>query len=199
MSESHPKSEEVYVEVGPGLAPAVVTGSRTFEDGRMYIGVDSAEGDYMATAEGDYGQQVQRKLAALATKMASERPGERIAFIEGDGKQLPLADDSVKEVYMANILTAPQRPSDRRKLLSEAYRVLEDDGTAVVKVTWDAWMWPKDEVAKWVEKASLNVSMVAEAGTDEYTALEKTYGASEGQGDDGYYIVAGKHSSELAK
>lgn len=196
MSESQPKTDEIYVEVGPGLTPAAITGSRTFEDGRMYLGIDSAEGDYMATSEGDYGRQVRNSLASLAVETSVERPGERITFIEGDGKHLPIADGSVREVYMANVLTAPQRPSERRKILSEARRVLEEDGTAVVKVTWDTWMWPKDEVAGWMEKAGLKISNVAEAGTDEYTDLEKIYGASHEQNGDSYYIVADKHDVE---
>jgi hypothetical protein len=197
MSEQHPTPREVFLEIGPGLTPAAITGSRTFEDGRMYVGIDSSEGDYMATAEGGYGRQVQNQLAVLATKMAVERPDEQIVFMEGNGKHLPLADHSVKEVYMANVLTAPQRPSYRRRLLSEASRVLQDDGSIVVKVSWDAWMWPKDEVTGWMNSVGLKVASVAAAGTEEYAALEQTYGISQHQSSQSYYIVGGK--SALAK
>lgn len=192
MSEQQLTPKEVFVEIGPGLAPAAVSGSRSFNDGRMYVGIDSAEGDYMSTAEGDYGRQVQNQLATLATRMTVERPNEHITFLEGDGKQLPLPDGSAKEVYIANVLTAPQRLSYRRRLLSEASRILQDDGEAVVKVTWDAWMWPKDEVTGWIENAGLKVSLVAEAGTKAYAELEDIYGVSQEQSSESYYIVAGK-------
>lgn len=191
--DRHP---ELFVEIGFGTNPAALAGSRTFNDDRAYFGIDAAKGKYDHVATGnEYGQEVARCMADLAMRASSERPNENIEFALGDGRNLPQDDNSVDELYMANVLTAPMAGADRarRELLQEATRVLKDNGKLVVKVSWDAWLDTPEYISSKISRAGLTVTQVIEDTDEKFKVLEDEYGKSEGiDKPTGYFVIAEK-------
>lgn len=56
----------------------------------------------------------------------------RLAWIDGRTNLLPLADRSVKCVFLNEVLSEFWEVSERERLLNEVYRVLEPDGRALI-------------------------------------------------------------------
>lgn len=198
------KPTEVYVEIGYGTDPSSLSGNRVYEDGKVYIGVDAAEGDYARTEAGNYGELVRQKASELQQRAKTEKPSQNINFIIGDGRQPPLPTGSVKEVYMANVLTAPMRPNDKRALLAEISRTLEPNGELVIKVSWDVWMWPEEEreIEQLVRRAGLDVigHVSATSHEEEFEILEEQYGTTQAADKPiGYYVIAQNKGHQAAE
>lgn len=188
----HTSKTELYVEVGHGLAPAAAANGRRFDGNRAYLGIDNLDGDYSHVEGKSYGKQVAERLAKIVTKITTEKPGEHIIFSSADGRNLPLADGTATEVYMANVLTSSIPRWHRHELIKEAARVLKPGGTVVTKMSWDPeWLYPRYEAASWLQDAGLTIDEITGLSDSErFNELEDIYGISEHQNPDSYYVIA---------
>ena len=187
--------KEIFLEIGGGLDSAAINGNRSFEGNKIYIGVDAARGNYHTQDRQDYGEAVRAETADMHQQIQHEKPDENIHFIFAEGEHLPLPNDSVQEVYMANVVTAPLTHNARTDLLLDVNRVLLPDGKLVLKVNWDVWMWPKEEIKQIIEAAGFGQCEIIDSMTDEanFVQLETTYGASAGiDTPTGYFVTATK-------
>ena len=174
--EQSPESPErlddkfVYLEYGPGLTPSAPREANPFRDNRYYIGIDI--GSDSSTIEGrNYGEaaaaalpefqrrvnKVRRRTVMEFLKRAPKPQKENIQFMRGNARELPLPEQSVDEIYMSNVLTAPQSHEDQLQLLDEATRVLKPNGEIVIKCNWDRALWPPEAVEGLLIEAGLRI------------------------------------------
>lgn len=137
-SPEKPAQPHIFLEVGIGPWPSVPRTSREFKGLDKYVGVELHDISYSSL---DNFQNARDNVEA------SGREDENIAFVNADGTNLPFADDVVHEVLMSDLLNSDldrqnKRPgqerteiiaSVRNTLITEAYRVLEPNGTLVLR------------------------------------------------------------------
>jgi len=178
----------VFVEIGYGLDPSVVLGNRTFRN-KQYIGVETAVGQYGNTDS--YPDAVRRKTARLRGEIGLIRPGEHIDFRLTDGR-LPVGNNSVREIYAANVLNAPGVIDDKLELLGEIRRILEPNGTVVLRVNWEQDTWPEAKTTELLRSNGFTVWQCLGRHACAYARLDEQYGAQkEVAAPPGYYVVAG--------
>jgi SAM-dependent methyltransferase len=127
-----------------------------------------------------------------------KRPGEHIHFMVADGRRLPFADKSVREVFLSNILNADADVDDdvRQQLLGEAHRVLEKDGYLVVRVNWNRDDWHVEDMDKALDEHNFGTVRTVRAEDPEYARLEAQYGTpGEVIAPEGYYLIARRNSN----
>ncbi|MEK7152750.1 MAG: methyltransferase domain-containing protein, partial [Patescibacteria group bacterium] len=140
---------------------------------------------------GDYPAAVRSQMSQFAEQAARERRGQYISFLMGDGGRLPFPDRSVGEIFMSNLLNANIGDKARHTILTEAQRVIEDEGNVVIRANWHTDVWPHDKMIDLVSNY-LDVPRSVEADDREYQRLDAQYGApSEVAAPDGYYLIAG--------
>ncbi|HEY2004264.1 MAG TPA: methyltransferase domain-containing protein [Candidatus Saccharimonadia bacterium] len=177
LAEPSPKSPEqlddkfVYLEYGPGLTPSAPREANPFTGNRHYIGIDigsdsstidgrnygEAASDALPVFQRRVNEAVQRRTVMEFIKRAPKPGKENIQFMRGNARTLPLPDQSVDEIYMSNVLTAPQSPDEQLQLLAEAIRVLKPNGEIVVKCNWDRDLWPPETVEELLRSAGLRI------------------------------------------
>jgi len=178
----------IYAEVGYGLDPSAILGNRSFRNKR-YIGVETAVGQYGDTDS--YPDAVRRKTAMLRSEIGRLRPDEHIEFCLTDGK-LPFDDDSVREVYAANVLNAPGDIEDKLDLLREIRRVLEPDGAVIARVNWEQDAWPSVKTSELLTDSGFVVWQCLDYRACAYSRLDEQYGLQqEVAAPPGYYVIAG--------
>jgi len=180
----------VYVEIGFGMDAAAIRGNRKF-DKRQYIGFDAVVGHYALEGDTPYPDALREEVETLNRRVASERPGEHIQFNVADGENLDLPDGSVREVFMSNVLNAPDiLLAAKRKLISESARVLEKGGRLVVRVNWHQDDWTPRMVTALLEDSNMWVINAAAPGDAIHRTLEKQYGTPQTvQAPEGYYMI----------
>ena len=113
--------KRVFVEVGTNIIPVPFIGGKSFEHD-TYIGVDVKE------------ENARKARENSDHRFASET--KNIFFLNADAKKLPLADDSVDELYMGNLIGDPGVTQKEKEIFfKEASRVLKNEGRLVVKET----------------------------------------------------------------
>lgn len=186
-------NSEVYLEIGYGTDPAALRGNRTFTDGRVYLGVDAADGDYYTASGTGYGDEVLRATSAFRDWAAVERPGEDIRFAIGDASSLPLPDLSVHEVYAANFINAPIPSETKHAAVEDAKRSLKIGGLLVARVNWDHEFHPSLEIEKFLAIHGLFVWGNVKAEDSKYAELEETFGTPlDIDPATGYMVIAEK-------
>jgi SAM-dependent methyltransferase len=218
LRESHEATvggRDIFVEIGPGLTPSAPRpGSNPFTGNNYYVGVDA--GRDSSTIEGhNYGEVAGAALPVLNRITKKQYPGQNVSFIAAEASDLPFADKSVKDVYMANVLTAPPKITDEQlnklteeqiqqihreqqlQLLREIKRVLRPDGGLVVKCDWDMDLWPADTVKELLEEAGLRIDERIEAKPGNpypLMVMNSRYGQRQ-LGIKGYFFRASKPES----
>lgn len=160
----------VYLEYGPGLTPSAPREANPFTGNRYYLGVDigsdssSIDGRNYGEAAADALPEFQRRVnkqkhrtVMQFLKRAPKPHKENIQFMRGNARNLPLPEQSVDEIYMSNVLTAPQSHKEQLQLLAEAVRVLKPNGEIVVKCNWDRNLWPPETVEELLREAGLRI------------------------------------------
>ncbi|HTB48572.1 MAG TPA: methyltransferase domain-containing protein [Verrucomicrobiae bacterium] len=185
---------EVYLEVGYGTDPSALRGNRSFTESKLYLGVDAAEGNYYSAVNGqEYGPAVRDAIRGFQDYVRAERPQEDIRFVIGDATCLPLANESVGECYMADVLNAPLLVDTKRTLIKEAERVLKPGAKLIVKISWDYFLFPPEEVERKLRETGLLVRNRINGGGKEFQEMEAVFGTSTGlPAGVGYYVVAEK-------
>ncbi len=194
--ETNPEPKEIYLEIGPGLDPSALRGTNTYAGNKFYVGLDLASDESRQyTPDRTYGEEVKLQTPALQEEAKLQRPDENIFFVEGKGQALPLRDQSVQEIYAANVLTAPQDDDNRIKLLHEMGRVLKDDGELIIKVDWDTEAWDKNHVVDMLITSGFELDKIISFDEDplEYQQIETQRGKSQLHNEpEGYFIFVRK-------
>jgi len=112
---------KVFLEVGPWRLPAAATSSRHFTGNNVYIGLEHNSGIYHdPTMFNEQKQHVGERLKQ-----------ENIHLIQGDGREMPLPDASVHEVFMGNVLNGIAE-EDIVPILREVNRVMDGTGPLII-------------------------------------------------------------------
>jgi hypothetical protein len=101
-----------------------VAEKRHFNSNERYVGIEVG-------ARGGYGDTVPQAEARLDEHMRltwnqikSERPEEKIGFVQAEGTKVPIGDDRADEVILANLLRYGATRDQWPGLVREANRVL---------------------------------------------------------------------------
>lgn len=186
------RPSEIYVEVGPGLDPSAVNGTRKFDGDKAYYGIDAGMGWYNAKDGRLYGAAVQEELPRIQEQVQRDRPDEHIQFIHGEGHHLPFKDSSVHEVYMANAMAAISE-DEIVEIFREAARVLRPGGEFVVKVSRDSGLYNIDFTRPRLQWTGFEVNEVvtAKEQPERFAELEQLYGTSRDvELPQGYFCIA---------
>jgi hypothetical protein len=191
------RREPIYLEVGYGLDPMALRGQRAFNS-KKYIGIDSATGNY-ENPLGAYPDAVRQASAQFADSVASERAGQHILFAASDADRLPLPTNSVREIFMSNVLNAPLESGARSDILREAGRVIEARGNLIVRVNWHQESWPAPTMAEYLKQGGFQIVRSVAATDTEYARLDSQYGVpTQIPAPEGYYLVAEPGNSPSA-
>ena len=181
LFEQDLSAKRVFLEIGYGLTPTVFNLDRNFTGDSYYIGIDAAEGDYSRRESKTYGEAVLSELGGHLEKAAT-RPNENIYFLLGNASNLVFLDnESVAEVYMANVLHSPVPPPERREVLSEVKRVLRPGGKLASRTSWDLWITELPaEIKRYLKQAGFENVRTTDSKTErsEFDLLEEAYGRS---------------------
>ena len=111
----------VFVEVGTNELPITFIGKRQFEsENDMYIGIDVKKSEVISA----------RQMHEFGPK------GQHAIFMQASAEQLPLKNESVGEIFFGNVFGDPSiLIPEKGTFLSEAERVLKQDGQLVIKET----------------------------------------------------------------
>jgi hypothetical protein len=187
----------VYVEIGYGVDPSALLGSRTFIN-KAHFAFDPARGDY-TTSHTSYPEAVRAESVAFAQRVNAERPGQHIVFAFGEGNRLPLGARTVREVFAANIVnTSAISNTIKRATLADIYRVLEPNGRLVLKVNWHQDEWPVDVMTQFLADNGFSVRKVIAPDHKGYRLLESEYGTQQKvAAPEGYYLIAQRSRAAL--
>ncbi len=106
------KPRKIYLDLGNFVFPFPETGLKEIPADEMYVGVDLKQ--------------------ALPNSMYPNN----FHFVEADGRNLPLADGSIDEVYVGNLFGEPSRgQKSKLEILPELNRILSENGQVVVAET----------------------------------------------------------------
>lgn len=189
LSRRQPTSLPIHLEVGYGLDPTALLGKASYLS-KIGVQLDRAVGTY-ENSIGDYPDAVRLQTQHFAEQALKEKPGENILFVIGDGGQLPLPDNSVRQVFLSNVLNAPLEDEVREATLQDAGRVLPHEGSLVVRVNWHEDEWPHDKMVRKLASAGFTVARSVFHTSTEYHNLELQYGTpSEVPAPAGYYLIA---------
>ncbi|MDB5165137.1 MAG: hypothetical protein JWM00_27 [Candidatus Saccharibacteria bacterium] len=179
-----------YVEIGFGMDSAAMLGDRKF-DSKQYVGVDAVLGQYALESGQPYTQALHAETEMLTARVEDERPGEHIKFSVAEGEHLDMPDESVREVFMSNVLNAPDISiADKRKLLAETSRILEKGGRLVVRVNWHQDDWSPMMMREFLEDNGAFIVKETHPGQSSHILLERQYGTQKTvQAPEGYYLV----------
>lgn len=208
MTAHNPESQldpGIYLEVGVGgdmftpnptmLMPGT-RGSRQFVDGAHYVGVDYPKdpqrywiedlayymGDEEALIQARTPGDIMRVYAALRgvqNIIRSVCDGESIQFMVADGERLPLADDSVNEVYACDVFGSQLKRPSIERLVTESHRVLRPGGRLVVRECFTPrWNGPENLRCS-LEERGLRIAQVVKFGSAEYETLAGEYGTTQ--------------------
>ncbi len=133
LSQAEKIKEHLIVEIGSGVAPFLDHASPKFKEhfiknpNILYFGLDIEPYD-VEFAEETTRYNLEHELG--------EEAGKRFAFIEADGSQLPIKDNSADELILSNVLGDPRIDRDqgdepgeiKKKMLQEAHRALKPGG-----------------------------------------------------------------------
>lgn len=120
------KPKRVFLEVGTYQTPVTVFGDKKFGKDDLYIGLDIDEHEVRSA----------KRNSEWRDEDDGRQTGEHKLFMNADMRRMPIADKSVEELFLGNVLGDPSI-SDKQKerLLSEAARILKDKRTLVIKET----------------------------------------------------------------
>jgi hypothetical protein len=189
---SHLPRVSQFVELAPGLDPVVKTGARSFRRS-VWVGIDSAHGNYEVGDGRPYSRAVQEETARLAGQVQAERPDEYIGFILGDGQKLPLDSLSAREVFARNVFNAVDIDSEvKRGMFAEAHRVLQPHGLLIVKVDWHQGAYPPNDMVQLLKDNRFAALSIIESTHPNYKWLQQEYGTPEAveAPPGGYYVMA---------
>lgn len=151
------KAGKLYVEVGSGGSPAFFVSGRSLNPEDRYVTVDFVE------------EEVRN------SKMFGEiNFGDSFQAIRGDGRKLPLKDESVDEVIFNNVF-GDRRTMGRNQMLSEAVRVLKTGGRVILTehITPVDFIrelgGTEDEIIQYLQKHNINLT-VKKVSTEESDA-----------------------------
>jgi hypothetical protein len=187
-----------YVEIGFGMDSAAILGDRKF-DTKQYMGIESIVGHYALEGNKPYTSTLLQETELLHNRVEDERPGEHIRFAVADGEHIDMPDNSVREVFMSNILNAPDITLDnKRKLVAESSRVLEKGGRLVVRVNWHQDDWSPRMMRAFLEDNGAFIVKETHPGQLSHALLEKQYGTQKTvPAPKGYYLVCMLKSKEI--
>ncbi|MHB8871377.1 MAG: class I SAM-dependent methyltransferase [Candidatus Doudnabacteria bacterium] len=106
------KPRKIYLDLGHFVFPFPETGLKEIPADEMYVGVD------------------------IRQHLNNSRYPDNFHFVEADGKDLPIADGSIDEVYVGNLFGEPsQGQKSKLEILPELKRILSDNGEVVLAET----------------------------------------------------------------
>lgn len=141
------KVGKLYVEVGSGGSPAFFISGRSLNPEDRYITVDFVE------------EEVRN------SKMFGEiNFGDSFQAIRGDGKKLPIKDESVDEMIFNNVF-GDRRTVNLHSLLKEAERVLKIGGQVVITEHITPFDFVRklggtqDEILRYLQEHNINLTV----------------------------------------
>ncbi len=106
------KPRKIYLDLGNFVFPFPETGLKEILADEMYVGVD------------------------IKQHLDNSHYPNNFHFVEADGRDLPIADGSIDEVYVGNLFGEPSRDQSLKlELLPELKRILSENGQVVVAET----------------------------------------------------------------
>ena len=172
MSETNPNSEthkfvsaaspelqqepKVNVEIGVGDM-VYGTGYSKHHDlsNTTYVGIDTL--DRQERVHGDYDVFARNVEAAKRFQ-----PDANVNFMKADGRNLPLADTSADEVFMANVICDPRVGIQTiDEILRESARVLKAGGRLVLAQYSTPEEAPYDHVLKELQRLGLGTLVIS--------------------------------------
>jgi len=179
MSETEPtlsqpeSAPKIFLEVGTRYSPVLLVGRRRLGQGERYVGIDINIDD----------------LTTGASAAASVQPeaAERMLFINADGKRLPIADESVHEALLNNVLGDP-KSYDRALLIRELYRVLAAGGTLTVAEMYSPQFASESTVTSMCQDAGFTLSRLVVPTDSNWKRDASLYGyvGADSPDDDAY-------------
>lgn len=224
LQERAKKDTFVMVEFGHDSLPVAYHQSRPFTGNRAYIGYEAWMRDY----EGEKKSRLLERhsqydgdstnihfqtlaLGGMVRTLADENEESVERWFEGEyNPATPLPDESVEEVLLGNVFGDPHisyAQSRTNALLSEATRILNNDGLIVIRetITPHNSRTSKEDLARWPRmKTSLESSIEAH-GLDvlgyttpqdkEWQALENEFMSERYYNKGAYYLFLSKGAS----
>jgi len=159
--ESQEQQPKIFLEVGTRYSPVLLVGNKRMGADQRYVGVDINLKD----------------LVTGASAAASVQPeaAEHMLFVNADGKRLPLADASVHEALLNNVLGDP-KSFDRVLLIRELYRVLAAGGTLTVAEMYSPQFAQESSVAAMCQDAGFTLRRLILPADEDWKQEASLYG-----------------------
>jgi len=179
----------IYAEIGFGIDPAAFRGRRSYHK-KSYLGIDQAVGEY-ENSLGSYPDAVRMLAKKFSEDAKNKRSDEHISFMLGDVQKLGLPSHSIREVFMSNVVNAPLDDHTRTNILHEARRLIEREGTLVLRINWHQDVWPEMIMVETLRQHGFVPIRSVSHNDPEYSHLETQYGTpTEVPAPAGYFLIA---------
>jgi hypothetical protein len=192
----------VYLEIGVGAndfeaAPTMLfdasqkRGPRRFVNGAQYVGIDLPRdhkrywldthawmtGSDMADHDWDgTTAQVNNQLRDAERMIRRKCPGEAISFMAADAHALPFSDASIREIYLANVLSSQLAISSIERIVAESRRVLQANGRLVARETFTPHWFTPEDFAGVARDSGFDGPHISHGNTPAYRTLAHDFG-----------------------
>lgn len=118
------QAPRLIVEIGPGISPIVLLENGIIRPGDSYLGVENLSRGAWERSPVPF-HEVQEQVARLGSERA-----DRIEIIDIGRRPIPVMDQSVDEVVIANVLGILRIGfPDSERVIADAMRILKRSGT----------------------------------------------------------------------
>ncbi len=156
ISAAEKKPQRVFVDFGAGRHPVAGADWEKFRDNYTYVAIDY-DPEELKFGKND----LLEKIGYIP---------ENVLFVQSNGKNIPLQSNSVDEIYFGNVFGEPFRKEfkkkkepeliserktiiDIRNFVSEAGRILKDNGLIVILETYTPTDSSENDLKKTLESA----------------------------------------------